>query len=194
MTKPRILLIDNYDSFAHNLARYAELAGANVTIARNDTITVNQIKRAKPCGIILSPGPCTPQEAGICINLVKTLSPNIPTLGVCLGHQAIAEAYGGATLQTQPCHGQSSPITHNADPLFKGIPSPFEAGRYHSLIADINAAPELNIIATSNKLIMGIAHKNHPVYGVQFHPESILTPYGQQLIQNFIDIVIDWHA
>lgn len=195
--KPHILLIDNYDSFAHNLARYAELAGAKVTIKRNDALTITKIKRLKPSGIIISPGPCAPTQAGISTDIVTHFGATTPILGVCLGHQCIAEAYGGMTAQSPaPSHGQPAKIIHEGGELFDGIPSPFEAGRYHSLISDLSTAPDLITTArlSGDGTIMAFAHPSHPVYGVQFHPESILTPHGQQLIDNFIKIVIDWHT
>lgn len=190
---PTLLLIDNYDSFAHNLARYAELSGATLQIERNDKISAAKIKKQKPDGIIISPGPATPSEAGNSLDIIRKLGSTTPILGVCLGHQCIGEAYGGTTIQAaEPRHGRANMITHNNDPLFNGIPSPFEAGRYHSLICDFTNAPDLEIIAREQdtNLPMAVKHRAHPVYGVQFHPESILTPDGQKLIDNFVNIVI----
>jgi anthranilate synthase/aminodeoxychorismate synthase-like glutamine amidotransferase len=193
MSAPHILIIDNYDSFVHNLARYVRRAGADTTILRNDAKTVKQIAKLKPDGIIISPGPKKPSDAGICIELIKTLGPTSPILGVCLGHQAIGEAYGGETIKAQePVHGQSANITHNADGLFAGLPSPMQVGRYHSLITDIKNAPGITVTAHYNNAPMAIKHAHHPIYGVQFHPESILTEYGQDLIKNFINIVLDY--
>ena len=190
------LVIDNYDSFVHNLARYISLAGAEGGVVRNDKITIDQIKELKPEAIILSPGPCTPTEAGICIDIVKQLGNTTPILGVCLGHQAIGEAYGGQTIQSEkPTHGKSSAITHNGAELFNGLPNPLEVGRYHSLITQIDEASRLEVTATLNDdIIMAIQHKSHPVYGVQFHPESILTQDGLKIVQNFVQLAREWNA
>lgn len=193
MKRPEILLIDNYDSFTHNLGRYVDLAGAHTTIVRNDAITIKQIETLKPCGIILSPGPDTPAKAGISTDIIRKLGAATPILGICLGHQCIGEAYGGETIQSSaPLHGRSSKILHEDNTLFKNIPSPFEGGRYHSLTTDITNAPDLKTIARAagTGAIMAIQHTAHPVYGVQFHPESILTEHGHTLIDNFIDIII----
>jgi anthranilate synthase/aminodeoxychorismate synthase-like glutamine amidotransferase len=189
------LVIDNYDSFVHNLARYIALSGAEYEVMRNDTITVDEIKKLKPEGIILSPGPCTPSEAGICIETVKQLGSIIPIFGVCLGHQAIGEAYGGKTLQSEtPIHGKASKITHHEKRLFEGIPSPLEVGRYHSLITELDEGNRLEVTATlDDDTIMAMQHKTHPVYGVQFHPESILTQNGLKIVQNFVQIARDWN-
>lgn len=186
-----ILIIDNYDSFVHNLARYFQLCGQETTIFRNDEITLQQIKQKAPKAIILSPGPCTPKEAGICTTLIRELYRNTPILGVCLGHQAIAEAFGGQTIHAQsPTHGQASLITHENTPLFKNIENPMACGRYHSLAATLPDISPLRITArTQDGTIMALEHTSAPLYGVQFHPESILTPKGIDLIQNFIDII-----
>lgn len=190
------LVIDNYDSFVHNLARYIALAGAEYTVVRNDAITIDEIKDMNPEGIILSPGPCTPAEAGICVDAVKEFGKTTPILGVCLGHQAIGEAYAGETLQSDtPIHGKSSTITHDGTGLFKGIPSPLEVGRYHSLITKLDAASRLEVTATlDDDTVMAMQHKTHPVYGVQFHPESILTQEGLSIMKNFVQIARDWNA
>jgi len=189
------LVIDNYDSFVHNLARYFELAGAQYEIVRNDEITIDQIKEKKPEAIILSPGPCTPAEAGVCIDAIKQFGQNTPILGVCLGHQAIADAYGGSTQQSnKPIHGKSSMITHNNAAMFDNLPNPLQVGRYHSLISKLPNDGSLKITATLNdETIMAIQHKTHPVYGVQFHPESILTQDGLKMIKNFVQIAHDWN-
>lgn len=190
MSSPRLLLIDNYDSFAHNLARYATLAGARVDIVRNDACTIQDIEAGAPDGIILSPGPCAPKDAGICVDLIRVLGSRIPMLGVCLGHQAIGEAYGGQTAKAPaPMHGRTSMIQPTGDiPLFAGLDAPFAATRYHSLIADISSAPDLQATAFAQGCgtLMAVQHKTHPVHGIQFHPESILTPCGQQIVQNFV--------
>lgn len=184
------LMIDNYDSFVHNLARYIEIAGVETHIVRNDQITIRDIENLKPEAIILSPGPCKPQDAGICLEIVKHFT-NVPILGVCLGHQCIAEIYGARTVKaTQPIHGRATAITHDGKGLFKNIPSPMQVGRYHSLINDIAKASDLIITAqTKDGITMALQHKTRPLYGVQFHPESILTEHGQSLIDNFVDIV-----
>ena len=190
------LVIDNYDSFVHNLARYVELAGAEYEVVRNDAITIDEIKTLSPEGIILSPGPCTPQEAGICIDAVKEFGSSIPILGVCLGHQAIGEACAGETIQSdQPIHGKSSTITHNGKGIFKGVISPLKVGRYHSLITKLDDANRLEVTAQlDDDTIMAVQHKSHPVFGVQFHPESILTEDGLKIMQNFVQIARDWNA
>ena len=189
------LVIDNYDSFVHNLARYISLAGAENGVIRNDQISIDQIKDLNPEGIILSPGPCTPSEAGICIDAVKAFDATTPILGVCLGHQAIGEAYGGKTVQSdKPIHGKSATITHNNAALFDGLPNPLEVGRYHSLITELPQNSDLEITATlPDNTIMAIQHKTHPVYGVQFHPESILTQGGLKIIKNFVQRARDWN-
>ncbi len=184
------LVIDNYDSFVHNLARYFEIAGVETKIVRNDTITVEEIKSLRPEAVILSPGPGRPKEAGICIETVKTLGAKLPILGVCLGHQAIGEAYGALTLRaTDPVHGKASHLTHDANGLFENLPSPMKVGRYHSLIVEPpKSCPLITTAQTDKGEIMALTHPTHPIYGVQFHPESVLTEYGQKLIQNFVDI------
>lgn len=189
-----ILLIDNYDSFAHNLARYVERLSHNVQIARNDRITLDDIKRLKPEAIILSPGPCGPAQAGVCNSLIKELGAATPTLGVCLGHQCIAESYGGNVTRTIPVHGKSSTVFHEKTKLFRDIPSPFKAGRYHSLMVELDHLGPLKVTARSDDgIIMAIEHETHPVYGVQFHPESILTEHGGTLIENFLSIAFAWN-
>lgn len=190
-----ILLIDNYDSFVHNLARHMVLAGWETLIARNDKISISDIKTMKPEAIILSPGPCTPLEAGICMKAVKTFT-HIPILGICLGHQCIGEVYGMPTRRTPtPMHGRASAITHNGDEIFTNVPETFEAGRYHSLEIENAGETTLAVIArTQNNDIMAVKHKTHPTYGLQFHPESILTPSGMQIIQNFSSLARAWNV
>ena len=184
------LVIDNYDSFVHNLARYFEIAGVKTKVVRNDEITIKDITDLNPDAIVLSPGPCTPLDAGICIEVVKKFGKDIPVLGVCLGHQAIGEAYGAQTLRAQtPVHGKATKIKHEKSGLFKSLPSPMSVGRYHSLIIKPDKKSPLAITAkTDDGEIMAIRHKTHPVYGVQFHPESVLTEHGQDLVQNFVDL------
>ncbi len=191
-----ILIIDNYDSFVYNLARYVAQLGQNYVVHRNDKITLDKIEKLAPTAIIISPGPCTPKEAGISIELIKQFGHKTPILGVCLGHQAIAEAYNGQTVKAEkPVHGKSSPIEHDGSTLFHNLPSPLQVGRYHSLIDSLPKEHEFNITALSHTdEIMAIQHKSHPVYGVQFHPESVLTPDGTDIIKNFINAAQDWHA
>lgn len=195
MNRDMYLLIDNYDSFAHNLARYFICQDIETDVRRNDQITLDEIETINPEAIILSPGPCTPAEAGLCIEIVKSYGARIPLLGICLGHQAIGEAYGTPAHTTDHlCHGKASDISHDGMGLFHDLPNPMQAGRYHSLIIEPDQNNPLQVTAkTTDGLIMGVQHKEHPVYGVQFHPESILTPQGDKLIYNFIRIVKDWH-
>jgi anthranilate synthase component 2/para-aminobenzoate synthetase component 2 len=183
-----ILLIDNYDSFAHNLARHVRLLGVPVQVERNDILSIDNVKTLSPHAIILSPGPCGPAQAGICVDLVRELGSTIPILGVCLGHQCINEAYGGKTLHAPaPMHGRASAITHDGTGVFTGLPSPFNAGRYHSLACELNPSSPLRITARSDDgVIMGFSHPVHPVHGEQFHPESILTEHGLRLLENFV--------
>jgi anthranilate synthase/aminodeoxychorismate synthase-like glutamine amidotransferase len=185
-----ILVIDNYDSFVYNLARYVELAGCPCEVVRNDALDIAGIREKAPEAIILSPGPRTPKEAGICMEVVQELGADIPVLGVCLGHQAIAESYGASVVRSgDPVHGKASPITHNGKGLFRGLPSPLSVGRYHSLIVHLPEKSPLRVTAkTTDGTIMALQHVSHPVYGVQFHPESILTEHGLPLIQNFLKL------
>lgn len=183
-----ILLIDNYDSFVYNLARYVGKLGRARQVIRNDEITIDKIEKLAPESIILSPGPRTPKESGICRTLIRHFSGRIPILGICLGHQCIAEEFGGRTiLAPEPCHGKTSLIEHSADDLFLGLPNPLEGARYHSLIVDLAANSPLQVTARTDEdnTIMAIKHSNLPVYGLQFHPESVMTPYGLDIIRNF---------
>ena len=187
-----LLMIDNYDSFTYNLYQYLSELGAEVEVARNDKISVEEIKDMAPEGIIISPGPSTPLEAGISNDAIRQFGPSIPTLGVCLGHQCIGYVYGATVDQAGEIrHGKTSMVNHNGAGVLAGLPNPFEAIRYHSLIVFPETVPDtLEITAqTDNGLIMGLRHKEHPVEGVQFHPESILTPDGKHLLQNFLDQV-----
>ncbi len=184
-----LLLLDNYDSFTYNLAQYFGELGCEPLVRRNDEVTVEQVRALAPTHICISPGPCTPREAGISKEVVANLGGRISMLGVCLGHQCIAEAYGGRVVRnTSLVHGKSSVIQHNGNSLFAGLPTPFEAGRYHSLIVAPDDFPScLEVIAyTPEGEIMALRHREFPVYGVQFHPESILTPVGKRLLINFL--------
>lgn len=185
-----ILLIDNYDSFVHNLARYFAAEGQETRIIRNDAVTVEEIRNLNPLALVLSPGPCTPQQAGICIDAIRRLGAEIPILGVCLGHQAIADAYGGRTTRApKPVHGRASLIRHDGDDLFSGLSPDFSGGRYHSLCVEIPDGTALRVTArTTDGIIMALRHESFPVYGVQFHPESVLTDGGIRIIRNFITI------
>ena len=188
---PTVTLIDNYDSFTFNLAHYLGALGADVSVWRNDEISVADVLAARPDAIVLSPGPCTPNEAGVCLELIRAASGSTPMLGVCLGHQAIGQAFGGEVVRAPaPMHGKLSRISHNARGVFRGINGPFQATRYHSLIVDRASAPAgLEITAeTEDGLIMGVSHCTLPVHGVQFHPESILSDHGPLILQNFLDL------
>jgi len=185
------LVIDNYDSFVHNLARHFEIADVETRVVRNDAITLDEIEAMAPEALVLSPGPCTPKEAGVCVEAVKHFGAILPILGVCLGHQAIGEAYGAQTLRAgKPVHGKAAEITHDGKGVFKTLPCPMNVGRYHSLILQPSKSCKLITTAqTGDGEIMAMRHPIHPVYGVQFHPESVLTEHGQTLVQNFVDIV-----
>ena len=183
------LLIDNYDSFTWNLWHYLEELGASVEVHRNDTLTVADVLAREPDGIVLSPGPCTPNEAGICLELVRAAAGRTPVLGVCLGHQSIGQAFGGRVVRAQTVmHGKTSPIEHDGQDIFRGLPSPFTAARYHSLVLDRTSLPDcLRITAeTADGVVMGIRHVEHALFGVQFHPESIASEQGHPLLQNFL--------
>jgi len=187
-----ILLIDNYDSFTYNLVQMMSGQGAEIRVFRNDVITVEEAGTMEPEGLVISPGPCTPLEAGISVEMVKHFSGKIPVLGVCLGHQSIVAAFGGAiTGADRIMHGKTSLVTHDASPLYRGMKNPFPAGRYHSLVVKKADLPEeLLVTATSDDgEIMGIQHRDHATYGVQFHPESVLTPGGKRLLRSFLRIV-----
>lgn len=195
MIAAMILVIDNYDSFAHNLARYMALSGWRYEVVRNDALDLDDIETIKPEAIVISPGPSRPKDAGVCLDLIKRYGSKIPMLGVCLGHQCIGEAYGSKIVESHaPTHGKSSHITHNDSALFKGLPNPMEVGRYHSLIIDHDYNSDLIITATDDDdTVMAIEHRMHPVYGVQFHPESVLTKDGLKIIMNFTDIAQAWN-
>ena len=190
-----LLMIDNYDSFTFNLVQYLQSLGAEVKVVRNDAMTVEEIARLQPERIVISPGPCTPNEAGVSLDVVRTLGPRIPILGVCLGHQAIGQAYGGTVVRAgNIMHGKTSRIRHEGRGVFAGLPDAYEATRYHSLVVQRGSLPaELEVTAwTENEdgsfeEIMGLRHREHPVEGVQFHPESILTEHGHALLKNFLE-------
>ena len=185
-----LLLIDNYDSFTYNLYQYLAGMGANVRVCRNDEVTLEQIEAMQPNQIVVSPGPCTPNEAGLSCQIIASFGPRIPLLGVCLGHQAIGQVYGGHVVRApELMHGKTSLIHHNGYGVFKNLPVPFEANRYHSLIVERPSLPdELEITAeTADGLILGLRHRTYPIEGVQFHPESILTPVGKDLLRNFLE-------
>jgi para-aminobenzoate synthetase component 2 len=183
-----ILLIDNYDSFVYNLARYVGELGYDYLVKRNDAVSLQDIASLSPTHIIISPGPCTPNEAGITLDVIQYFAEKIPILGVCLGHQAIGQAFGGEVVRAKkPMHGRSSLIKHNDKEIFSGMPNPLKVARYHSLVVNSKNFPScLNVSATSDDgEIMAIKHSLYPIVGVQFHPESVLTEYGHQLLSNF---------
>jgi anthranilate synthase component II len=191
-----IILIDNYDSFTFNLVHYLGDLGAVVRVHRNDKITVQSVVAADPDAVVLSPGPCTPKEAGICLDLLAEASATIPILGVCLGHQAIGHAFGGKVVRApSPVHGKLSTVQHAGATIFRGINGPFQATRYHSLIVERATLPdELAVTAeTDDGLIMGLSHRRWPVHGVQFHPESIASEHGHLMLKNFLDLAASWN-
>jgi anthranilate synthase/aminodeoxychorismate synthase-like glutamine amidotransferase len=184
-----LLLIDNYDSFTYHLYQYLSELGASVEVRRNDQITVDEIETMQPDQIVISPGPCTPNEAGRSCEIIAICGQHIPTLGVCLGHQVIGQVFGGKVIRApEPMHGKTSQIFHSGQGIFQHLPLPFEANRYHSLIVERDTLPDaLEITAeTADGLIMGLRHRAFPVAGVQFHPESIMTPVGKDLLRNFL--------
>jgi anthranilate synthase/aminodeoxychorismate synthase-like glutamine amidotransferase len=187
-----ILMIDNYDSFTYNLVQYLGQLGEEVAVHRNDAITLEEIAKMKPEAIFLSPGPCSPEQAGITVDVVRRFHRSVPLMGVCLGHQAIGHAFGGRVVRAgRIMHGKTSPILNDGKTIFKGLPSPFPAGRYHSLIVERESLPDcLEVSAeTEEGEIMGLRHRTLPVEGIQFHPESILTPGGKRIIRNFLQII-----
>ncbi|HWU37984.1 MAG TPA: aminodeoxychorismate/anthranilate synthase component II [Candidatus Acidoferrum sp.] len=185
-----ILMIDNYDSFTYNLVQYFRELGTRVEVHRNDRTSVEEIRAMRPRWIVLSPGPCTPAEAGICCQVIRAFGPTTPLLGVCLGHQCIGAAYGGRIVRAaRLMHGKTSPIHHDGRTLFVGLANPFEATRYHSLLIERESLPQCLVVSayTVEGEIMGVRHRTHPVEGVQFHPESVLTQAGKALLRNFLD-------
>lgn len=185
-----IVMIDNYDSFTYNLVQYLGVLGEELLVNRNDEITVDEIERLHPDFIMISPGPCTPNEAGISLAVIDRFAGRIPIFGVCLGHQAIAQAFGGRVIRApRLMHGKTSSVYHDGETIFRGVPSPFTATRYHSLIVEKETLPDCFIVSawTDEDEVMAIRHKTLPIEGVQFHPESIMTSHGMQLLKNFID-------
>ena len=192
-----IVLIDNYDSFTFNLVHYLGELGAKTIVHRNDKLSVGDVLASDPDAIVLSPGPCTPNEAGICLDLIAHASPTVPIMGICLGHQAIGQAFGAAVVRApSPVHGKLSEIRHQGGGVFRGINAPFQATRYHSLVVERASMPqELEVNAeTDQGLVMGVAHKDLPTHGVQFHPESIASEHGHLILKNFLDIAAAWNV
>lgn len=196
-----VVLIDNYDSFTFNLVHYLGELGADVVVHRNDRVAATDVIAAAPDAIVLSPGPCTPNEAGICLELIAAASSTIPVFGVCLGHQAIGQVFGGRVVRApEPVHGKTCEVSHRGEGVFRGINGPFRATRYHSLVVDHGTMPDdLAVTAEADShagapLVMGLAHRTLPVHGVQFHPESIASEHGRLILKNFLDIATDWNA
>ena len=191
-----VLVIDNYDSFTWNLVHLIGPLCGTIDVVRNDALTVADIRARAPDAVVLSPGPCSPNEAGICLDVVRDLSAEIPIFGVCLGLQAIGQAFGGDVVRApSPMHGKVSSIEHRAAGIFRGLNGPFDATRYHSLVVERSNCPEtLAVTAEADGLIMGLQHTTLPVHGVQFHPESILSHHGSQMLRNFLDIAAAWNA
>jgi anthranilate synthase/aminodeoxychorismate synthase-like glutamine amidotransferase len=184
----RVLVLDNYDSFTYNLVQYLGELGARPEVVRNDKATVAELLERRPERLVISPGPCTPADAGISIEASRAFpEAGIPTLGVCLGHQAMVEAFGGRTIRGEPVHGKDAEIAHDGRGIFEGLDSPLRAGRYHSLIADPELPPDLERTASLGDVVMAVRHRSLPAEGVQFHPESVLTPQGKQMLRNFLD-------
>jgi anthranilate synthase/aminodeoxychorismate synthase-like glutamine amidotransferase len=183
----RVLVLDNYDSFTYNLVQYLGELGAQVEVVRNDVETVDELLARRPDRLVVSPGPCTPGEAGISIEAVRGFAESgTPVLGVCLGHQAMVEGFGGKVVVGDPVHGKEAEVTHDGKSIYEGLPSPLVAGRYHSLIADPELPDELEVTATHGDVVRGVRHRKLPAEGVQFHPESVLTPQGRHLLDNFL--------
>jgi anthranilate synthase component II len=188
-----LLVIDNYDSFTYNLVQYLGELGAEVEVRRNDAISVEEIGTLEPSAIVISPGPCAPAQAGITVDAIRRWGSSIPMLGVCLGHQAIGEAYGGRVVRAdRVMHGKTSKVEHNAEGVFAGLPSPLEVMRYHSLVVERTSLPDsLQVVARAAgdpNEVHGVRHREHPVYGVQFHPESVMTQHGKTLLKNFLEL------
>jgi anthranilate synthase/aminodeoxychorismate synthase-like glutamine amidotransferase len=183
----RVLVIDNYDSFTYNLVQYLGELGAELEVVRNDVEEVDALLARRPDRVVVSPGPCTPNEAGVSVATMRRFpEAGVPTLGVCLGHQSLAQAFGGRVVRHVPVHGKTTVITHDGRDLFAGLPSPLTVGRYHSLVVDPNLPPVLVATAHGGGVVMAVRHRELPAYGVQFHPESVLTPEGKRLLENFL--------
>jgi anthranilate synthase/aminodeoxychorismate synthase-like glutamine amidotransferase len=184
---PSVLVIDNYDSFTYNLVQYLGELGAEVGVVRNDKASVDELRRLRPDRLVVSPGPCTPKEAGISVEAVRSFADaGIPVLGVCLGHQSLIEAFGGTVIRGDPIHGKDAEVEHDGRTVYEGLSNPLVAGRYHSLIADPDLPVEFELTSTYGDVVMGVRHRELPAEGVQFHPESVLTPLGKRLLANFL--------
>jgi anthranilate synthase/aminodeoxychorismate synthase-like glutamine amidotransferase len=182
-----VLVVDNYDSFTYNLVQYLGELGAEVGVVRNDKATVGELRDLKPDRLVVSPGPCTPKEAGISVEAVRSFAEaGTPVLGVCLGHQSLVEAFGGKVVRGDPIHGKDAEVKHDGKTIYEGLSNPLVAGRYHSLIADPELPDDLEVTATYDDVVMGVRHRDLPAEGVQFHPESVLTPQGKRLLANFL--------
>ncbi|MGZ5313783.1 MAG: anthranilate synthase component II [Solirubrobacterales bacterium] len=182
-----VLVIDNYDSFTYNLVQYLGELGAEPEVVRNDVETVNELLARKPDRLVVSPGPCTPKEAGVSVEAIRAFAEaGTPTLGVCLGHQSLVEAFGGEVVRGEPIHGKDADVEHDGQAIYAGLESPLRAGRYHSLVADPALPDELEQTASYGEIVMGVRHRELPAEGVQFHPESVLTPHGKALLKNFL--------
>ena len=183
-----MLVIDNYDSFTYNLVQYLGELGAEIEVVRNDRAAVGELLERDPDRLVVSPGPCTPAEAGISVDAIGAFArAGTPVLGVCLGHQSLVEAFGGRTVRGEPIHGKDAEVEHDGRTIYDGVPSPLVAGRYHSLVADPDLPQELEVSASLGDVVMGVRHRELPAEGVQFHPESVLTPHGKQLLANFLE-------
>jgi anthranilate synthase component 2 len=193
----RVTLIDNYDSFTWNLVHYLGALGADVTVWRNDEVSVDEVVAGKPDALVLSPGPKSPREAGICLPLIQAAGASVPLFGVCLGHQAIGDAYGATVTRAPvPMHGKISTVRHQGETVFRGINGPFQATRYHSLVVDPATLPDALAVtaSTDDGQVMGLSHRSHPVHGVQFHPESIASEHGSLILGNFLALATAWNA
>ncbi len=184
----KVLVVDNYDSFTYNLVQCLGELGADPEVVRNDAATVPELVERRPDRLVISPGPCTPAEAGVSVEVVRAFAEaGVPTLGVCLGHQSLVEAFGGRTIRGEPVHGKDAEVQHDAKGVLRGLESPLRVGRYHSLVADPELPPELELSASLDGVVMGVRHRELPAEGVQFHPESVLTPRGKDILRNFLD-------